>query len=228
MSRSKEIVIVLLAVTLCLGLADVARAAVITFDSCELTGQGFGNAPPILTVQPQGSATTECGAVWWNGSDDMISDDASPGKCQTITAGSVLNQGITRDNLGLLFNINEPLSDADMNLNVFKFSVDFYWPSGDSILSAEFDAGSGGLTLYNFDIGQGKAGWLFRIELRQDEFDSVFGDVDNRIGMTIPSANPITDVADGAEDFRMYALPEPATVALLGLGLLVRLRRCRN
>lgn len=64
------------------------------------------------------------------------------------------------------------------------------------------------------------------------EFALAFGDPNNRIGMSVPSGDPILDVADGAEDFRLGVaepfVPEPACMVMLMLGtatLVLRRRR---
>ncbi|MBN2272677.1 MAG: hypothetical protein JXN61_18835, partial [Sedimentisphaerales bacterium] len=157
--------VLLYAIVICIGVALPAAGATITFTGIglDLNGQGFGHFPPILTLKPHANATTEWGEVFWDGISDVLTGDAEKNKSETITAGGLLDEGVTLDNFGLIFNINEPGSKEDLNL--FQFSVDFFTASGTEILSAEFDGGSTGLNLEGYDHGQGKAGWLFAINL---------------------------------------------------------------
>lgn len=210
-----------------------AQGALILFENtgADLTGQGFGNAPPVLTLKPHGNDSTEYGSVVWSGHDDVLSDDAQKNKSQTVTVAQMLDQGVTQQNFGLLFNINEPGSKE--SLSVSKFSVDFYSPTGTKLLSANFDGGASGLTLAGYDHGQGKAGWTFRINMSDAEYASVFANPNNRIGMTVPCANRITNVAGGAEDFRFgavgnTAVPEPLTLGLLVVGGIIMIARRRR
>ncbi len=201
-----------------------ASAAIITFTNMglDLGGQGFGNDPPMLTLQPKGNATVEPGSVLWNGRKDVLTGDAEKNKSRTFTAGALLDQGVTAETLGIIFNINEPGPTNTVNLS--KFVLTAYSPSGSIIFSATYNGGPGGLDLASYDGGQGNAGWLFSVRMTDAEFARVFGNRNNRLGLSVPSDAAISNVHGGAEDFRIVpaagavSAPEPATACLLILG----------
>jgi len=91
--------------------------------------------------------------------------------------------------------------------------------------SAAYTAPAGGLTLGPVGQGQGQAGHLFVVHFSGTEFDDFFigaGNANNRVGMSVPAgvagANAISRVSAVAESFSVAAVPEPASLALLGVG----------
>ncbi len=217
------------AILLFLG-AGIAPAGIISFtnETVDLSGQGFGSVPPVLTLQTHGSQeTSEWGSVGWNGTADVYSGPSSQvetGKSQTISVADLLSLGLTKDNFGLVFNINQP---GGMDVVVHAFSVDFYLADGTLSSTAVYTPPSGGLSLSpTGQQGQGGAGYLFRVDLSSSEFASLTADPNNRLGMTVLAGDAIGNAAAGAESFTMApVVPEPATLVLLSLGLLALRRR---
>lgn len=222
-----------LTVAAVLAAGATASGAIITFTNTtiDLTGQGFGSAPPILTLQAHGNATTEYGSVTWNGSADVLTGDAQGApKTQTLTASELLAAGSNQSILALAFNINE---DGSANVLVHDFYADFFGADGSLLFSAKYTAPVGGLDLPQEAPGQGGSAWIFGVHLTNSESTQFFGDLNNRMGMHVLSADAIEGVSDGAESFVVIPsgfVPEPATLTLMGLGLgvTVLLRRKRK
>jgi len=144
--------------------ASSGAVIIYTGQTVDLGGAGFGNVPPVLTVQAHGNDTTEWGAVGWDGLADVYPTDPNqtvegPPKTQTRTVSELLSEGITKDTFGVVFNINE---DGEETVTIETFSVDFYLADGTLSFSAAYTAPAGGLVLAPVGQGQGQAGHIFR------------------------------------------------------------------
>lgn len=200
--------------------APAASAGMITYTdyTVDLSGMGFGHVPPVLEVQAKGHGTTEWGAVSWTGTDDLLSGDAKSAGSNTRSINELLAEGLTQDLFGIVLNINE---NVGRDVTVQAFSLDIYAPTGGApIFSVPLVGGP--LTLPQAEPGQGGAGHLFLVQLTDEEWKTYFaGAPANRIGMSIPSDQPIQNVSGGGESFTVAAIPEPAAVAILAAGSVI-------
>lgn len=230
-----------------------ARAETVTFSgiAADTTGTGFGNVKSLMDSQ---STPSEFGSVIWDGTQDVLNDEAGgsaagPPKSQTWRVGD-LGFAAT-STLGLVFNVNE--SGNPKNLVLDDFVVYFFKPDGSLLFSAPFDASAAAtafpafadgskIRLPNVESGTGTAGWLFNINLSGTDANDFFGNPDNRIGMRIPKATPITESDNGPDNWYVaeltgeppppLALPAPSVLAGLlsmgALGLVAVARRRRK
>ena len=214
-----------------------------------LTGQGFGNAPRDLTLQATGQQTIESGAVGVSstggitfgtpvqnnqvfqgngitnasGTAAMPSPLADDQKYGVPTTGSL---GITSANqIGVLFNATEPGGDS---VNVTDLTLKFYTANG-TLLGAI----DGSQNFASTNPGNGVAGFVFTVDSGQQSFVNGLlqqGGASTRLALEAS----IADFAGGPESFLIFnrgatggtagpagtGVPEPATLAMLGLGLL--------
>jgi hypothetical protein len=235
--------------TAALALPQVATAGLMYDSSIRLTAQGFGNAPRDLTLQATGQQTTESGAVGVSstggitfgtaipdasvfqgngvtnasGTAAMPSPLADDQKYGVPTTGSL---GITSANqIGVLFNATEPGGDS---VNVTDLTLKFYTANG-----ALLGAIDGSQNFTSTNPGNGVAGFVFTVDGAQQSFVNGLltqGGAGTRLALEAS----IADFAGGPESFLIFnrgatggtvgpagsEVPEPGTLAMLGLGLL--------
>lgn len=223
-------------ITFCLALllASTAQAGLIVgTTSTDITAYGFGTSPPILTLQADtlergcvaptdnvgGYSTSGCGLVG-------LGLVAGSNKYATPTLTSL---GVTAfSNLALLFNVNEPGSSQQVTLQTLTLTLyNGAAPTGQSF-SLEAP-----VSLTNITQGQGGAGFVITIDPPQ--YGGMTFNGNYRVGLAatvgcLPAAacdgalNFAT--GDGPESFTIVRLgteqpiPEPATAALIGGGLI--------
>ena len=99
-------------------LAPCAFSDTLTFTFSEYaSGVGFGNVTNVLSLQAKNSET---GSVIPTSTPTGNAANTS----KTWTAAELAALGFTANNLGVVFNINEPGSSDTVNL--VSFSLDFY------------------------------------------------------------------------------------------------------
>ena len=225
-----------------------AASASLIYDSSILAGaQGFGTAPRDLTLQATGQDTTESGGLAagsggviifgsviadssvyrgngvanLSGAGSLPSALADNAKYGIPTVGSL---GITSaSRIGILFNATEPGGDS---INVLDVTLKFY-TSGGSFLGAI----NGEQHFLSSNPGNGVAGFTFVVDQAQQAQVNTWL-LTGGAGTMLALEASIGDFASGPETFLIYNLgaantvPEPGTLALLGLGLIgVRLTR---
>jgi hypothetical protein len=242
-----------LAVAAALGVVTGANANLVQNGQLDLGGQGFGNAPRLLTIQGQGNNTTESGAIGIvggaiavvpgiaNGSVFLGNGVTNAGGDEVSPLNDTLKFGIpTLGSLGwtsgadvrLLFNATEPGGNG---LSVTDVTLKFY--NGNTVIAAI----DGSFALASTITGNGSSGFLINVDAAQQTFlnTSVFGQAGSS-GFRIALESTITGVAGGPESYLAVpggslpptAIPEPESYAMMlaGLGMLgfIARRRKRN
>jgi len=197
-------------------------------------GTGLGTVNTVLTIQAQGSASTEAGCVSFGGTTgDQTgtsvsgtgactgsSGDVKTGASQTQTR-SLTDAGISSgSNFAILFNAAQP-GGGPITLNTLVAT--FYNSTGGVIQTATF-AGP-----QNFGVtatGTGNSGYEFTLNSTEaSELQTAIaaqGAANIRVGLSASASN----AAGGNETFFIFsasnpvsATPEPASAALLATGL---------
>lgn len=194
-------------------------------DDCFPAGVGRGcgdaRAPHVLSLQSNGQNPTSAGSVGRSTSSpnaDVRTGDWSRGSnTQTI---SITEIGVTQaSQIRIFFDINEPNGQnrADVTLNSLVLTA--YNTSGQAVFSASL-VGSP-LTLQERGNGQGHSDYAFGLDAAAAARlqAAIAANPNLRLGL---AAN-ITGVDGGPESFFIgsapAAVPEPATMLLLGTGL---------
>ena len=233
-------------VAVAFAMPQTASASLVYDSKITASAQGFGNAPRDLTLQATGQTAFESGSVsvsstgaiafgnaipdssvfLGNGVTNSSSLDAMPNplrddqKYGIPTTGSL---GITSaDQIAVLFNATEPSGDS---INVTDVTLKFY-TSGGSFLGAI----DGQQNFESSFAGNGVAGFTFVVDKAQQAFVNSLLAIGGA-GTTLALEATLANFDGGPETFLIYkigsdgpvpfgSVPEPSTVALLGLGLL--------
>lgn len=239
-------------------LSATASASLVYDSTIQVSGQGFGAVPRHLTIQETGPGQngTESGCVGVNSSGGIVvgpagctgdaqiapngviptgGDEPSPlndnQKYGIPTLGSL---GITNaSQIGILFNATEPSGDS---INVTDITLNFFSDTG--LLLTSIDGSNNFPDPPGSQAGNGIAGFVFVVDAAQQAIlnNTIFNQVG--FGSTILSLNStLTNVAGGPESYVIYnrqgggtivEIPEPGTLALLGIALLGGLAASRK
>ena len=206
-----------------LAVSPAANASLIFIGTQDFQGVRLGAAHTILTIQSPGNSTSETGSVGRSPTsfNDVVVGDAQTRASDTQTR-RLSTLGVTSAaNLRVVFRALEPIRANSILLSNLVLSI--FSPTGALLFN------SGEFTPVNFDTTETSAGvsnFVFELDAAQASaaqaaaFGASFGN--NRVGLAA-TANNATGrhetffVVNGAPGIN--AIPEPATLALVGLGL---------
>ena len=213
--------------------ASASHAALIQQPGPEqqFQGTGLGAVNTVLTLTSPGSSTTEAGAVSFNGTTTVTSGDTVAIN-NTPTLGSL---GVSSaSDLRIVFNAQEPGNAAANGITLNNLALSIFSPTGSVLFNSAQQGTFAPITFSTTQTGVGNSGVVFLLDAASIAAASnAFGTgfANNRIGLSASASN-----ATGGPDtfyalnFRngtpagggggSAAVPEPGTVALLGLGLL--------
>jgi len=199
-----------------------AASASLIFDSTiDVTGQGFGNNPRLLTLQERGNGNdVQSGCVGASGGSISIGSSACISDGQVFMGNGVTNVGGDEVNpqtdgnkfgiptlgelgfqdasdIGLLFNAVEPGGEAKNDVNVNDVTLKFLNDDG-SVLAAI----DGSQYFATTETGNGRAGAVFVVDEQQQAFlnANVFS-LDDFSSIRIALESTISAAQAGPESF---------------------------
>ncbi len=216
------------------------------------SGQGFGNAPRLITIQATGHSETESGSIGIvNGVINALSIGISSGNVNSsngvTNSGNNLVGQVTNTNfhsiptlaslnwndasdIRLLFNAAESGGRDGSEIEIKDMTLKFY--NGNTVIAAI----DGGHEFETTIQGVGKSGFLFGVKgtNQLNDLNSTVFNVAGSGNFRIAMEATIKDASGGPESFSAVAaaVPEPSTWAIMllgfaGIGFLTMKRRRR-
>jgi PEP-CTERM motif len=215
------------AVVVAAGLSITPAKADLVLESTQLQqGQGLGAQFTVLTLQGQGTATTESGGVLFNGN---VFGDAGSGASQSRTF-TFSDLGISSaSQLGLVVNLSEPGSENPPSVTTANSTLASNANLANTITLNVYDA-SGNLiqqhlasaqTFTQVASGLGGSGLVFGLtSTEQTALDAIIASTPGTerftVGATFANAQGGQDAIQAVR--LTAAIPEPATWAMMLLG----------
>jgi hypothetical protein len=227
------------ALALSLGAVSSPAGATLIFDNVQdLTGTGLGNVNTVLTIQSPGSNTTEQGCVGRIAGCPGGTASTTPSDPARVIGGTLGGNELTGDaqtktilgstvgttsasDLRIVFNPQEPGAAAQQNITLNDLRLTIYNSDG----SVQFTSGAlpSPVNFADATGGVGLAGFFFRFDATQAAAAGTI-DATDRIGLSALITNaqggPETFFVTKANGGPTSSIPEPATVLLLGSGLI--------
>lgn len=187
----------------------------------DLKGSGYGNVSSILSLKPEGNDTSASGSVAWSAGGDVTSGNISSDNGSKTSTYSFAELGITdASQLLLIFNPNEP-GNANNGITLSEMILSVYSEAGLFLYSTDL---LDSITYLSTQNGNGVAGFGFVLD--EAGIAGVNGVLaaNNRIGLSASLLN----AQSAADNFFALAIegeggsnevPEPGSLALLGLGI---------
>lgn len=202
-----------------LALPAAASAQLVANGTTTLGGTGLGSVNTILTLQsPQGtSVETGCISPSGQGSCGFPDQTALNGTSQTSVVFLSALSGVNGSNLALVLNFSEPQSESEGQLD--QLVLQLYNGAGTSVFTATLPSP---VFYASTEAGTGSSGFLFGLSpASAAAFDAAVAAGGTQLGL----GAALSQVTGGNETFfvgvnAVTATPEPASMALLGTGLL--------
>jgi LPXTG-motif cell wall-anchored protein len=231
-ARKFRLIAAAAAVSAFFAMPQAASASLIFDSTVDLTGQGFGNNPRLLTLQERGQGDdVQSGCVSANaggsiaiGSGSCISDSqVFMGNGITNVGGDEVNPqadnqkfGIPTlgelgfqdaSDIGLLFNAIEPGGAAKNDVNVNDVTLKFYDSNGNLLAAID-----GSHNFPTTETGNGRAGAVFVVDAEQQAFlnSTIFG-LPNFSDIRIALESTISAAQAGPESFSAVNLGRSST-----------------
>ena len=211
-----------------LGSVSTAKADLVPASQVQLSGQGVGAKVTVLTLQSPGNSTRESGGVDYDDATDTykaFGDFSPPDGAPKNQAFTLATVGATSaSELALLVDLNEPgdvgaeTVVATDNDGGFRITLQVYDAAGNLSQTHVLDANR---TLVSDQQGVGGSGLVFVLDAAQTAQLQAFIDANPGYALTVWAT--FEDVTGGIETIsvvRLEPIPEPATMLLLGTGLL--------
>lgn len=226
-------VISLAAATLLLFTVGSANASIIALGADTLGSQGLGAVETVLTVQSPGSTSTESGCVSAGVGGTTLTGagscpGAGPNGGNAFTGGNeqAINEAhaatalnITDFNdLRILFNATEPAANG---ITIDNLSLTLWDPATGLILDAYYIVDPEVFASTN--PGVGNSGFFFGLDAAQAATANLI--LASNPNLFLGLAANLSNATGGIDTFSLgvvdedLAVPEPATLALLGVGL---------
>ena len=225
------------AAALVVAASQSARGTIVFKQVVELQGTGLGAVNTILTVQSQGSSSTESGCVAFGGlpvcfGTGNTGGDEKTGASQTQTRTIAESGATSAAAFVIVFNAAEQGNDLS-SIILDSLSVQFYSPTGTVLYTASLAAP---VEFSGTFPGIGNAGFAFvldNLQAAQAQAAGAFNNPANVIGLSAG----LSGATGGPETFFVAArpavgvpfevdpdpdpIPEPSTYLTLGAGLLM-------
>lgn len=198
--------------------ATNADAQLVYLGSQDFGGTGLGAVNTVLTIQ---NSDTEAGSVGLdNLGNQIITGDAKTGASQTQVR-SLSSLGIhAASDLRVVFNANEPGTDAGNGINLSDLVLSIFSPTG----SLLFESGAfSPVSFADTFNGTGNAGFVFGLDNTQAALAQAGAFSGNYSANLVGLSAAASQSAGGSETFfitNASVVPEPATYSMLALGLL--------
>lgn len=204
-----------------MGAAASSQASLIPVGEIPTEGSGFGNVNTVLTLASDNQTGVSSGAVIRMDGADQTTGNTKPGESANSTYSFDFLGVDDATDLLFVFNPNEPAGNS-ITLDSLVLSI-YSDMGGTALFTATLEAP---LFFESTNQGTGKAGFGFALDAEQAAMAQQFISATNRIGLSAG----VSSATGGPDTFFVMVredegegpgneIPEPGSIALLGLGI---------